>query len=92
MLDAGVTMVAPETVYLSADTKLGCGVVVEPYVVFGPGVVVEEGALIRSFSHLEGVHVGKSARVGPFARLRPDAMGAIGEPSGEAGARAKRRT
>ena len=51
-LDAGVTLVAPETVFLAADTKLGRDVVVEPYVVFGPGVTVEEGATIRSFSHL----------------------------------------
>src|SRR5215471_13297357 len=56
--EAGVTMVAPETVYLCADTKLGRDVTVEPYVVFGPGVTVEDGALIRSFSHLEGAHVG----------------------------------
>jgi bifunctional UDP-N-acetylglucosamine pyrophosphorylase/glucosamine-1-phosphate N-acetyltransferase len=46
---------------------------VEPNVVFGPGVTVEEGAVIRSFSHLEGARVGKGARVGPFARLRPGA-------------------
>jgi bifunctional UDP-N-acetylglucosamine pyrophosphorylase/glucosamine-1-phosphate N-acetyltransferase len=72
-LDAGVTMIAPETVFLSADTKLGKDVVIEPYVVFGPGVVVEEGATIRSFSHLHGAHVGKCAIVGPFARLRPGA-------------------
>jgi bifunctional UDP-N-acetylglucosamine pyrophosphorylase/glucosamine-1-phosphate N-acetyltransferase len=42
-------------------------------VVFGPGVTVEDGALIRSFSHLEGARVGKGARIGPFARLRPGA-------------------
>jgi bifunctional UDP-N-acetylglucosamine pyrophosphorylase / glucosamine-1-phosphate N-acetyltransferase len=70
-LDAGVTMVAPETVYLSADTKLGRDVVIEPHVVFGPGVVVEDEALIHSFCHLAGAHVGKGASVGPFARLRP---------------------
>ena len=52
-LEAGVTMVAPETVFLSADTKLGRDVVIEPYVVFGPGVTVEDGAMIRSFSHLD---------------------------------------
>src|SRR5471030_3162754 len=72
-LDEGVTMVAPQTVFLSADTKLGRDVTIEPNVVFGPGVTVEDGALIRSFSHLEGAHVGKGARVGPFARLRPGA-------------------
>jgi len=70
-LDAGVTLVAPETVFLSADTKFGKDVVVEPYVVFGEKVTVEEGAVIRSFSHVTGAHIGKRASVGPFARLRP---------------------
>jgi bifunctional UDP-N-acetylglucosamine pyrophosphorylase / glucosamine-1-phosphate N-acetyltransferase len=70
-LESGVTLVAPETVFLSADTKFGKDVVVEPYVVFKSGVVIEDGAIIRAFSHLEGAHIGKSASVGPFARLRP---------------------
>ena len=52
-------MIAPETVYLSADTKFGKDVTIEPNVVFGPGVTVEDGATIRAFSHLEGAHVGK---------------------------------
>jgi bifunctional UDP-N-acetylglucosamine pyrophosphorylase / glucosamine-1-phosphate N-acetyltransferase len=72
-LEAGVTMVAPETVHLAADTRLARDVLIEPYVVFGPGVVVEEGAVIRSFSHLEGARIGKGATVGPYARLRPGA-------------------
>jgi bifunctional UDP-N-acetylglucosamine pyrophosphorylase / glucosamine-1-phosphate N-acetyltransferase len=72
-MEAGATLIAPETVFLSADTKLNRDVTVEPYVVFGPGVTVENGATIKSFSHLEGAHVGKGARVGPFARLRPGA-------------------
>ena len=77
-LDAGVTMVAPETVYLSADTRLAADVTIEPYVVFGPGVTVEAGATIRSFSHLEGAQVGAGAIVGPYARLRPGARLAKG--------------
>ena len=72
-LEGGVTLVAPETVHLAADTKLGRDVTIEPYVVFGPGVTVEDGATIRSFSHLAGAHVGKNAIVGPYARLRPGA-------------------
>ena len=72
-LEGGVTLVAPETVHLAADTKLGRDVTIEPYVVFGPGVTVEAGATIRSFSHLAGAHVGKNAIVGPYARLRPGA-------------------
>src|SRR5205085_3164255 len=72
-LDAGVTLVAPETVFLSVDTTFGRDVVVEPFVVFGPGVTVEDNAVIRSFSHLDRAHVGKGAFVGPYARLRPGA-------------------
>jgi bifunctional UDP-N-acetylglucosamine pyrophosphorylase/glucosamine-1-phosphate N-acetyltransferase len=72
-MEAGVTLIAPETVFLSSDTMFGKDVTVEPNVVFGPGVTVEDGATIRSFSHLEGAVVGKGARVGPYARLRPGA-------------------
>jgi bifunctional UDP-N-acetylglucosamine pyrophosphorylase/glucosamine-1-phosphate N-acetyltransferase len=70
-LDAGVTLVAPETVYLCADTQFGRDVVIEPYVVFGEKVTIEDGAVIHSFSHIAGAHVGKGVSVGPFARLRP---------------------
>jgi len=70
-LDSGVTLVAPETVFLCTDTKFGKDVTVEPYVVFGEKVTVEDNAVIRSFSHLAGAHVGKGVSVGPFARLRP---------------------
>jgi bifunctional UDP-N-acetylglucosamine pyrophosphorylase/glucosamine-1-phosphate N-acetyltransferase len=76
-MTAGATLVAPETVYLAADTKFGRDVTVEPYVVFGPGVVVEDKATIRSFSHIEGAHIAVGATVGPFARLRPGTV--IGE-------------
>ena len=69
----GATLVAPETVYFSADTRLGRGVVVEPNVVFGPGVTIGDGVEILAFSHLEGAEVANGARIGPFARLRPGA-------------------
>jgi bifunctional UDP-N-acetylglucosamine pyrophosphorylase/glucosamine-1-phosphate N-acetyltransferase len=70
-LAAGVTMIAPDTVFLSADTSFAADVTIEPHVVLGPGVRVGEGASIHAFSHLEGVVVGPGASVGPFARLRP---------------------
>ncbi|MCU0908719.1 MAG: bifunctional UDP-N-acetylglucosamine diphosphorylase/glucosamine-1-phosphate N-acetyltransferase GlmU [Rhodobacteraceae bacterium] len=72
-MDAGVTLTAPDTVHFALDTAIGRDAVVEPFVVFGPGVTVESGARIRSFSHLEGCHVGDGAVVGPYARLRPGA-------------------
>ncbi len=71
LLDLGVTLMAPETVFLAADTIIGRDTVIEPNVVFGPGVTVESGATIRAFSHLEGCHVSRGAVVGPYARLRP---------------------
>ncbi len=70
-MEAGVTLTAPDTVFLCADTRLAPDVVVGPHVVFGPGVAVGEGAQIRAFSHLEGCSVGPGAVVGPYARLRP---------------------
>lgn len=73
LLDMGVTLMAPDTVYLSADTVIGRDTVIEPNVVFGPGVTIESGATIRAFSHLEGCHVSRGAIVGPYARLRPGA-------------------
>ncbi len=72
-MDAGVTLVAPETVFFSADTELSADVTVEPHVVFGPGVAAERGAVIRAFCHLEGCRVREDAQVGPYARLRPGA-------------------
>jgi len=71
MLEAGVSLLAPETVHFSFDTALEADVLVEPNVVFGPGVRVKSGAIIRSFSHLEGARIDQGAIIGPYARVRP---------------------
>ena len=73
-MENGATLIAPETVFLSADTQLGRDVVIEPNVVFGPGVAVADNVRIRSFSHLDGATIAAGAIVGPFARLRPGAV------------------
>ncbi len=70
---AGATLVDPASVFFSADTKLGQDVIVEPNVVFGPGVTVGDNVLIKAFSHLESCVVGNGANIGPYARLRPGA-------------------
>ncbi|WP_029006152.1 bifunctional UDP-N-acetylglucosamine diphosphorylase/glucosamine-1-phosphate N-acetyltransferase GlmU [Azorhizobium doebereinerae] len=67
----GATLVAPETVFLSADTRLGRDVIIEPNVVFGPGVSVEDDVVIHAFSHLEGAYLERGVSIGPYARLRP---------------------
>jgi bifunctional UDP-N-acetylglucosamine pyrophosphorylase / glucosamine-1-phosphate N-acetyltransferase len=70
-LDAGVTLIAPETVYLAADTTFGRDVTIEPFVVIGPGVSIADGAVIHSFCHIVQASIGRNTSVGPYARLRP---------------------
>lgn len=67
----GATLLAPETVFFSYDTKLGRDVVIEQNVIFGPGVEIADNVEIRAFSHLEGAKVASGCIVGPYARLRP---------------------
>ena len=72
-MEAGVTLIAPETIFLAADTAFGKDVTIEPFVVIGPGVSIGDGAVIHSFSHIVQSTIGKNASVGPYARLRPGA-------------------
>src|SRR3546814_7753384 len=67
----GVTLVAPDTVWFAHDTVIGRDCVVEPNVVFGPGVRIADGVTIRAFSHIEGADIAKGAGIGSYARLRP---------------------
>lgn len=77
LMISGVSMIAPETVFLSWDTVIGQDALIEPNVVIGPGVTIEGGAVIHAFSHLEGAYVSAGATVGPYARLRPGANLAV---------------
>jgi bifunctional UDP-N-acetylglucosamine pyrophosphorylase/glucosamine-1-phosphate N-acetyltransferase len=70
---AGVTLIAPETVFFSYDTQVGADTVIEPNVWFGPGVSVGESVKIHAFCHFEQAKIADSCEVGPFARLRPGA-------------------
>ena len=70
---AGATMTAPETVFLSFDTRIGRDVLIEPHVVIGPKCTIEDGVTIHAFSYLESARVARGAILGPFARLRPGA-------------------
>ena len=67
----GVKMLAPEPVYFSKDTKIGKNVTIEPYVVLGKKVKIQNNSKIKSFSHLENVKIENNVTVGPFARVRP---------------------
>jgi bifunctional UDP-N-acetylglucosamine pyrophosphorylase/glucosamine-1-phosphate N-acetyltransferase len=73
----GATLVAPETIWFAHDTEIGRDCLIEPNVVFGPGVRIADGVIIRAFSHIEGASIATGAEIGPYARLRPGAE--IGE-------------
>ena len=67
----GATLIAPETVFLSADTVIGCDVIIEPNVIIGHGVSIGSGSIIRSFCHIQDSQIGEHTEVGPYARIRP---------------------
>ncbi|NKD54012.1 MULTISPECIES: bifunctional UDP-N-acetylglucosamine diphosphorylase/glucosamine-1-phosphate N-acetyltransferase GlmU [unclassified Haematospirillum] len=73
MMESGVTLIDPDTVTFSWDTRLGQDVVVWPFTIFGPGVSVADNVEIKGFCHLEGCRVAEGAVLGPYARLRPGA-------------------
>ena len=62
---------APETVFFSKDTKIGKNVTIDPYVVIGEKVKIQNNVKIFSFSHLEKVKIENNVNIGPYARLRP---------------------
>lgn len=70
-MENGATLIDPNTVFFAWDTKLGRDVVIEPNVVFGPGVVIADNVTIHAFSHIEGAKIDSFCTIGPFARLRP---------------------
>ena len=70
-LSKGVNLIAPETIFLSKDTKFGKNVTVEPYVVIGTKVKIGSNVIIKSFSHIENTLMENNVVVGPYARLRP---------------------
>ncbi|HRO04411.1 MAG TPA: DapH/DapD/GlmU-related protein [Terricaulis sp.] len=70
-MDAGVTLIDPDSVFFSYDTQIANDVVIEPNVYFGLGVKIAKGARIKAFCHIEGAEIGPGANIGPHARLRP---------------------
>lgn len=67
----GATLIAPETVFLSADTSIGRDVIIEPHVFVGPGVSIGSGCVVRAYCHIENARIGDGVELGPYARIRP---------------------
>ena len=70
----GVKMMGPETIFFSSDTKIGKNVIIDPYVIIGKKVIIENNVKINSFSHLENCKIENNVEVGPYARVRPDTV------------------
>ena len=68
---SGVTLIDPTSVYFSYDTEIENNVIIEPNVVFLPGVKISKHVVIHSFSYLEQCTLEDGVSVGPFARIRP---------------------
>jgi len=70
-MKSGVTLTAPETVFLSNDTKFGKNVIINPYVVIGKKTKIGNNVEILSFTHIENATLESNVNVGPFSRIRP---------------------
>ena len=70
-LKKGVKMISPETIFFSKDTKIGKNVTIDPYVVIGRKVKIQNNVIIHSFSHIENAKIESNVKIGPYARLRP---------------------
>ncbi|HRK98542.1 MAG TPA: bifunctional UDP-N-acetylglucosamine diphosphorylase/glucosamine-1-phosphate N-acetyltransferase GlmU [Alphaproteobacteria bacterium] len=74
IMESGVTLIDPNTVYFSADTVIGRDTIIEQGVIFGQGVTIEDNVEIKAYSHIEGAIIKSGATIGPFARIRPDTI------------------
>ncbi len=76
-MSGGATLIAPETVFLNHDTKIGRDVIIHPNVVFGHSVTIEDNVEIKPFTYIEGATIKSGAVIGPYARIRPGTV--VGE-------------
>jgi bifunctional UDP-N-acetylglucosamine pyrophosphorylase/glucosamine-1-phosphate N-acetyltransferase len=66
-IKVGVQLIAPDTVQFSYDTTVQSNAIIHPYVVFGKRVFIEKGVEIKSFVHLENIHIKENSIVESFA-------------------------
>ena len=82
LMRRGVTLVAPETIFVSTDTKFGKNVIINPYVVIGRNVKIGNNVEILSFTHIEGAKIENNVKLGPYSRVRPGAVLSSGSSIG----------
>ncbi|RZI45522.1 bifunctional UDP-N-acetylglucosamine diphosphorylase/glucosamine-1-phosphate N-acetyltransferase GlmU [Candidatus Finniella inopinata] len=70
LMDQGVTLRQPETIFLSFDTKIGQDSCIGPFATFGPGVQLAHNVTVLPFCHLENTSAEPDVIIGPFAHCR----------------------
>jgi len=78
----GVQLKAPETVFLSPDTKFGKNVIINQYVVIGKNTKIGNNVEILPFTHIEKATLKDNVNVGPFSRIRPGSFIDVGSRVG----------
>ena len=69
-MESGTTILDPETVFFSHDTKIGKDVEIGANIVFGEKVSIKDNVTIKSFCSIENSIIHDGSSIGPFARLR----------------------
>jgi bifunctional UDP-N-acetylglucosamine pyrophosphorylase / glucosamine-1-phosphate N-acetyltransferase len=75
-VDVRGTLLCEADVTIDVNTIFEGGVTLKRNVIIGANCIlrdcsIDEGTEILPFTHIEGATIGKSARIGPYARLRP---------------------
>lgn len=70
LMEQGVTLYQPETIFLSHDTKIGNDCCIGPFVTFGPGAYLEHSVTVLPFCHIEQTTIQTDVVIGPFAHTR----------------------
>jgi bifunctional UDP-N-acetylglucosamine pyrophosphorylase/glucosamine-1-phosphate N-acetyltransferase len=70
MMQNGVRIIDPKSVFFSFDTTIQPDVTIEPNVIFKGKIVIQRGCNIKSFCYLEDSQIKQNCSIGPFARFR----------------------
>jgi bifunctional UDP-N-acetylglucosamine pyrophosphorylase/glucosamine-1-phosphate N-acetyltransferase len=81
-LEAGVTVVDPQTTWIEADVEIEADAVVHPFTVLRGRTVVRRGAEVGPHAVVVDAEIGEDAVVGPFCYLRPGTVLARGAKAG----------
>ena len=74
LIDSGVRIIHPDTVYIESNVSIAPGVVIEPHVVIKKNVSIKSNSIIKSFSYIENSTIGNNCSIGPYARIRPEVI------------------